>query len=70
MTREGFDRLLGPIRRPVARKIKGKEFEQVITFVNIIDGELEQFVKEIKGDKSSNKVKRLNHQFLTKLKTH
>jgi hypothetical protein len=69
MTREGFDGLLGPIRRPVARKIKGKEREQVKSFVNIIDGELEQFVKVITGNKSSCKVRRLNQQFLPKLKT-
>jgi hypothetical protein len=68
MTKEGLNRLLGSIRRPVARKIKGKELEQIKTFVNIIDGELEQFVKMITGDKNSHKV-RLNHKFLPKLRT-
>jgi hypothetical protein len=61
MTRGGFSRLLGPpVRRPVERKIKGKDFEQVKTFVNIIDGELEQFLKVLIHNKDNNKTKRFS----------
>jgi len=56
MARGGFSRLLGPpVRRPVARKIKGKDSEQVKSFVSIIDGELEQFLKVLINDKDNNK---------------
>jgi cell division septum initiation protein DivIVA len=61
MARAGFNRLLGPpVRRPVARKIRGKDSEQVKTFINLIDGELEQFVKVIEGSKNHGKAKRFN----------
>jgi len=61
MARAEFNRLLGPpAQRPVARKIRGKESEQVKTFVNLIDGELEHFVKVIEGSKNHGKAKRFN----------
>ena len=61
MTRGGFSRLPGPpVRRPVARKIKGKDSEQVKTFVSIIDGELEQFLKGLIHNKDKNKIKRFS----------
>jgi len=61
MARAGFNRLLGPpARRPVTRKIRGKETEQVKTFVNFIDGELEHFVRVIEGSKNHGKAKRFN----------
>jgi hypothetical protein len=70
MTRQGLNRSLRPTRRPVAKKFKGKELEQIKAFVNLIDGELERFVKAIMGFKSPGKVKRLSHQLLPKLKDH
>jgi len=61
MTRGGFSRLLGPpVRRPVARNIKGKNSEQVKSFVSIIDGELEQFLKVLIHNKDNNKTKSNN----------
>jgi len=70
MTRQGLNRMLRPTRRPASKKFKGKEIEQIKTFVNLIDGELEQFVKAIIGFKNPGKVKRLNRQLLPKLKAH
>jgi|GEM_PF-6862604 len=60
MTRGGFSRLLGPpVRRPVVRKIKGKDSEQVKSFVRIIDGKLDDFLKELTHNKYYKK-KRFN----------
>lgn len=58
----------GAIRRSASGKVRGKGREQVRTFVNAIDGELDQIVGLITGNDVHNKVKKFLLQFLPKVR--
>jgi hypothetical protein len=65
MGREVVDNLPG---NSAPRKVRGKGREQVRTFVNVIDEEVDQTVRLITGNDAHNKAKRFLLQFLPKVR--
>jgi hypothetical protein len=68
MRREVVQNRPRTIRHPSPSKVRDKGREQIRTFVNVIDGELDHIVGLITGNDVHSKVKKLLLQFLPKVR--